>query len=105
MPQPIRVAPEQLVQAAAAVESSADDVAAVHASVAAAAEAAQPGLVGRSTEAIAGMVTNWRDTSNALHSTMSSQSETIANLARGYAGTEDNNAATVRALTDGVRPA
>ena len=76
-----------------------------HACVAAAAESARAGLVGRSAQAIAGMATTWRETSIALQHAMSSQSEAIANLVGGYAETEYNNVATVRALTDGGPPA
>jgi WXG100 family type VII secretion target len=100
VPQPIRVDPQQLAEAAARIRSSAEQLQAGHGSAIAAADAAQPGLVGQSARSISAKTRRWQATTAELHRVLASQAAAIANAAQGYANTEDNNQAVIAAVGD-----
>ncbi len=102
MPQPIRVNPHKVVEAAVVVGANADQLQAGHTSTIAAAQASQPGLVGQSAQAIASKTQLWQDNSAQLHRVLASHGAALHASAQGYADTEDNNAATVNAIANGA---
>ncbi|GFG52473.1 hypothetical protein CQY20_09690 [Mycolicibacterium agri] len=91
MPEPIRVSPPELAEAAARVRDYADQLRAGHSSSAATAEGAQPGLVGESARAVDTKVARWQATTAELHRVLSSQADALAGAAEAYAGTEAHN--------------
>jgi WXG100 family type VII secretion target len=100
MPQPIRVDPQQLAEAAARIRGYADQLHTGHGSGLAAIDAAQPGLVGQSAQSISAKTQRWRATTAQLQRVLASQAAALANAAQGYANTEDNNQAVIAAVGD-----
>jgi WXG100 family type VII secretion target len=100
MPQPIRVDPQQLAEAAARIHGYAEQLLAGHGSAIAAADAAQPGLVGHSAQSISAKTQRWQATTAELQRVLASQAAALANAAQGYRNTEDNNQAVITAVGD-----
>ena len=91
MPQPIRVDPQELADAAELVRGCADQLRAGHGSAITAAEAAQSGLVGQSAKFIGAKTQRWRATTAELQRVLASQADALASAAEAYAATEANN--------------
>ena len=75
MPQPIRVNPQELADAAERVRGYADQLRAGHGSAITAADAAQSGLVGQSAQAISAKTQRWQATTAALERVLASQAD------------------------------
>ena len=91
VPEPIRVDPQDLAHAAERVREHADQLRAGHASSVAAADGAQPGLVGQSARAIDSKSHRWQTTTAELYRVLTSQAAALSNAAAAYAGAEANN--------------
>jgi WXG100 family type VII secretion target len=91
VPEPIRVDPQDLAHAAERVREHADQLRAGHASSVAAADGAQPGLVGQSARAIDSKTHRWQTTTAELYRVLTSQAAALSSAAAAYARTEDNN--------------
>jgi WXG100 family type VII secretion target len=103
MPQPIRVDPKELNDAAERVRSHAEQLLAGHGSAISTADAAQPGLIGQSAQAIAATTHRWQATTAELQRVLASQADALASAANAYAQTEENNRRAVTSL-DPVDP-
>lgn len=100
MPQPIRVDPQRLAEAAARIRGYTDQLQAGHGSAIAAVDAAQPGLVGQSAQSISAKAQRWQVTTAELQRVLASQAAAVANAAQAYGNTEDNNKAVITAVGD-----
>ena len=98
MPQPIRVNPQELADAAEHVRGYADQLRAGHGSAITAADAAQSGLVGRSAQAISAKTQRWQATTAALERVLASQATALASASNAYAETEADNHRAIAAL-------
>jgi WXG100 family type VII secretion target len=103
VPQPIRVDPQDLADAAERVRSYADELLAGHGSAVSTADAAQSGLVGQSAQSIAAKTQRWRATTAKLQRVLASQAEALASAAHAYAQTEEDNRRAITSL-DSVDP-
>ncbi|WP_164478645.1 WXG100 family type VII secretion target [Mycolicibacterium stellerae] len=91
MPELIKVDPQDLARAAERVRGYADQLRAGHGSSVAAADGAQPGLVGRSARAVDSRTQRWQTTTAELYRVLTSQADALSSAAAAYANTEDNN--------------
>jgi WXG100 family type VII secretion target len=91
VPEPTKVDPQDLAHAAERVHGYADQLRAGHGSSIAAADGAQPGLVGQSARAIEYRTQRWQATTADLHRVLTSQAVALQSAAAAYAQTEDNN--------------
>ena len=91
MPQPIKVDPQELAQAAERVRGYAEQLRAGHGTSVATAEGAQPGLGGQSAHAIDAKTQRWLTTTAELHRVLTSQADALSSAAIAYAQTEDDN--------------
>ncbi len=98
MPQPIRVDPQELADAAERVRGYADQLRAGHGSAVTAADAAQSGLVGQSAQAISAKTQRWQTTTAALQRVLASQADALASAANAYAETEAGNTRAITSL-------
>ncbi|OBK78500.1 WXG100 family type VII secretion target [Mycobacterium sp. 1274761.0] len=98
MPEPIKVDPTDLTHTADRVRDYAEQLRAGHGSALAAADGTQPGLVGRSAQAIDARAQRWRTTTAELHGLLTSQADALASAAAAYARTEDDNRDAIESL-------
>jgi WXG100 family type VII secretion target len=98
VPQPIRVDPQESADAAERVRGYADQLRAGHGSAVTAADAAQPGLVGQSAQAISAKTQRWHTTTAALQRVLASQADVLASAASAYTETEVNNQRAISSL-------
>ena len=98
MPQPIRVDPQDLVDAAERVREYADQLRAGHGSAVTAADAAQSGLVGQSAQAVSAKTQRWHATTAELQRVLVSQAAALASAANAYAETEADNRRAIASL-------
>ena len=98
MPQPIRVNPQELADAAELVRGYADRLRAGHGSAVTAADAARCGLVGQSAQAISAKTQRWQATTAQLQRVLASQADALASAANAYAETEADNARAITSL-------
>ena len=98
MPQPIRVDPQELADAAERVRGYADQLRVGHGSAVTAADAAQSGLAGQSAQAISAKTQRWQTTTAALQRVLASQADALASAANAYAETEADNQRAITSL-------
>ena len=98
MPEPIKVDPQDLAQAAERVRGYADQLRAGHGSSVATADGAQAGLVGQSARAIDSRTQRWQTTTAELHRVLTSQAVALSTAAAAYAQTEDDNRDMIASL-------
>jgi WXG100 family type VII secretion target len=103
VPQPIRVEPQELTDAAERLRGHAEQLLAGHGSAISTAEAAQAGLVGQSAQAIAAKTHRWQATTAELQRVLVSQADALASAASAYAQTEEGNRQAITSL-DPVDP-
>jgi WXG100 family type VII secretion target len=91
VPEPIKVDPRDVAQAADRISGCAEQLAAGHTSAHSAADAARSGFVGQSADAIISTMDRWQATTAKLHGTLGSQGDALKSAAAAYARTEDDS--------------
>lgn len=102
MPGHIRVAPEDLHTSAGTVDTHAEELHARHIAANGRIAAAHKGVPTNAAVALNVAVTRWEAETTALHGHLVAHSGALRGAAQEYVSTEENNAATVQSVENGV---